>query len=132
VVRTPELHERIWPGTFVSDATLISLVKEIRRALDDRDVQAPIIRTAHGVGAGVSRRHARSVVDDSDALLEDVGSKNGTSLEEQPVTGPTALQDGDWVHIGPIAIMYRASATGISTETVSKRRPQSRGTTKAD
>jgi DNA-binding winged helix-turn-helix (wHTH) protein len=180
-VRKPELHERIWPGTFVSDATLVSLVKELRRALNDRDVHAPIIRTAHGVGyafavplerptpqrsdvsrwvavggrriplqhgensigrdptsmicldiAGVSRRHARIVVDDSDALLEDVGSKNGTSLEEQPVTGPTALQDGDWVHIGPIAIMYRASATGISTETVSKRRPQSRGTTKAD
>jgi len=178
VVSKPELHEHIWPGTFVSDATLVSLVKELRRALDDRDVHAPIIRTAHGVGyafavplerptpqrsdvsrwvvvggrriplqpgenlvgrdptsticldvAGVSRRHARIVVDDRDALLEDLGSKNGTSVEEQAVTRPTALRDGDRVHIGPIAIMYHASATGMSTETVSRRRPQPRGTT---
>ncbi len=50
VVRKDELHERLWPGTFVSDATLVGLVKEVRRALDDRDARAPIIRTAHGVG----------------------------------------------------------------------------------
>ena len=50
VVRKGELHERLWPGTFVSDATLVGLVKEIRRTLDDRDADAPLIRTAHGVG----------------------------------------------------------------------------------
>jgi DNA-binding winged helix-turn-helix (wHTH) protein len=37
VVRKSVLHERLWPGTFVSDATLVGLVKELRRALDDRD-----------------------------------------------------------------------------------------------
>jgi DNA-binding winged helix-turn-helix (wHTH) protein len=176
VVRKPELHERLWPGTFVSDATLVSLVKELRRALDDRDLRAPIIRTAHGVGyafavpierptaqpsgvsrwvvaagrriplqegenligrdprsticldvAGVSRRHARIVVADGDVLLEDLGSKNGTSVGEEPLSGPTALRDGDRVDIGPIVIIYHASATGISTETVSRRRPQPSG-----
>ena len=50
VVRKTELHERLWPGTFVSDATLVGLVKELRRALNDREASAPIIRTAHGVG----------------------------------------------------------------------------------
>jgi DNA-binding winged helix-turn-helix (wHTH) protein len=50
VVSKAEAHERLWPGTFVSDATLLSLVKELRRALGDRDESAPIIRTAHGVG----------------------------------------------------------------------------------
>ena len=49
-----ELHDRLWPGTFVSDATLVGLVKELRRALDDRDPRAPIIRTAHGVGYAIS------------------------------------------------------------------------------
>jgi hypothetical protein len=44
------LHQRLWPGTFVSDATLVGLVKEIRRELGDRDPGAPIIRTAHRVG----------------------------------------------------------------------------------
>ena len=54
VMPKSELHERLWPGTFVSDATLVGLVKELRRALDDRDPRAPIIRTAHGVGYAIS------------------------------------------------------------------------------
>jgi len=63
VVGKPELHERLWPGTFVSEATLVGLVKELRRVLEDRDREAPVIRTAHGVGyamAGtVTREQAR-------------------------------------------------------------------------
>jgi DNA-binding winged helix-turn-helix (wHTH) protein len=52
VVRKTELHERLWAGTFVSDATLVGLVKELRRALADRDSKSPVIRTAHRVGYG--------------------------------------------------------------------------------
>jgi len=55
VVPKGELHERLWPGTFVSDATLVGLVKELRKVLDDRDRSAPIIRTAHGVGYAIAR-----------------------------------------------------------------------------
>ena len=40
----------MWPTTFVSDATLVGLIKELRRALDDRDRAAPIIRTVQRVG----------------------------------------------------------------------------------
>jgi DNA-binding winged helix-turn-helix (wHTH) protein len=43
VVPKTELHKRLWPKTFVSDATLVGLIKELRRALDDRDREAPII-----------------------------------------------------------------------------------------
>jgi DNA-binding winged helix-turn-helix (wHTH) protein len=50
VIAKTELHERLWPGTFVSDATLAGLIKELRKALDDRDPSAPIIRTMHRVG----------------------------------------------------------------------------------
>ena len=50
VVGKSTLHERLWPGAFVSDATLVGLVKELRRALDDHDPAAPVIRTAHRVG----------------------------------------------------------------------------------
>ena len=64
VVRKTELHERLWPGTFVSDAALVALVKELRRALEDHDPRAPIIRTAHGVGyacaAPIDRGPARA------------------------------------------------------------------------
>lgn len=141
VVRKPELHERLWPGTFVSDATPVGLVKELRRALDDRDPAAPLVRTAHGVGdafaaslhrelsrapsaicldvAGVSRRHARIVVGTRGAVLEDLGSKNGTKVAETSVTGNVPLRDGDQIHVGPVLIIFHVSASGMSTETLS-------------
>ena len=50
VLRKEELHERLWPETFVSEATLVGLIKELRRALDDRDPTSRLIRTAFGVG----------------------------------------------------------------------------------
>lgn len=50
VVSKRDLHERLWPGTFISDATLAGLIKELRRALDDHTPDAQIIRTAHRVG----------------------------------------------------------------------------------
>ena len=50
VVRKTELHEQIWPGTFVSDATLVGVIKELRRAFGDRDRSAPLIRTSYGIG----------------------------------------------------------------------------------
>jgi DNA-binding winged helix-turn-helix (wHTH) protein len=50
VVTKAELHERLWPDSFVSDATLVGLVKEVRRVLQDSDAAAPIIRTVSRVG----------------------------------------------------------------------------------
>jgi DNA-binding winged helix-turn-helix (wHTH) protein len=50
VVPKGELHDRLWPRGVVSDASLIGLIKEVRRALDDDDSDAPIIRTVHRVG----------------------------------------------------------------------------------
>ena len=52
VVPKTELHDRLWPRAFVSDATLVGLVKEVRRALGpDGDT---LIRTAHRVGYAFS------------------------------------------------------------------------------
>ena len=45
-----ELHERLWPETFVSEATLSSLVAEVRDALGERARQAQFVRTLHGYG----------------------------------------------------------------------------------
>ena len=167
VVAKAEVHDRLWPGTFVSDATLVGLVKELRRVLDDRDRSAPIVRTAHGVGyalaaavdrgpgaatqawhwidvdgrrirlvdgenvigrdpasrvwldvASVSRRHARIVVRAGAALLEDLGSKNRTTIGEAVLSGQTGLHDGDRISIGPIRLVYHTSSSGMPTETV--------------
>ena len=49
VVSKRELQSRLWPEAPVSDATLVGLVKEVRRALATVDMQA-VIRTAHRVG----------------------------------------------------------------------------------
>lgn len=167
VMPKADVHERLWPGTFVSDATLTGLVKELRRALDDRDPAAPIVRTAHGVGyafaasidrapaaaaaqvwhwidvngrrirllegenvigrdpasriwldfASVSRRHARILVGDGTAVLEDLGSKNRTTLGETVLSGQADLRDGDLIAIGPIRLVYHASSSGLPTET---------------
>jgi DNA-binding winged helix-turn-helix (wHTH) protein len=166
VVRKSELHERLWPGTFVSDATLVGLIKELRRALDDRDPKAPVIRTAHRVGyafccdmhpdpprarrawhwlvlpsrrvvlhqgenvigrdpesdvclevPGVSRRHARILIDGADVRLEDLGSKNGTTVETAPARSSVPLRDGDRIAFGSVAGVYRTSSAGMSTET---------------
>jgi pSer/pThr/pTyr-binding forkhead associated (FHA) protein len=38
---------------------------------------------------GVSRRHARISVGVENTILEDLGSKNGTTLREALVTAPT-------------------------------------------
>ena len=55
VVSKDELHSRLWPAGCVSDAALVGLVKEIRRALDDHDRDSPVIRTVHRVGYAFCR-----------------------------------------------------------------------------
>lgn len=45
-----ELHESLWPATFVSDANLASLVAELREALGDNAREPRFIRTAHRFG----------------------------------------------------------------------------------
>ena len=50
VVSKDELHRRLWPDTFVTDATIAGVVKELRRALGSKHGGEPLVRTAHGVG----------------------------------------------------------------------------------
>jgi DNA-binding winged helix-turn-helix (wHTH) protein len=50
VVPKGDLHDRIWPGTYVVDANLSVLVGEIRRALADSAQTPRYIRTVHKVG----------------------------------------------------------------------------------
>lgn len=49
-----ELHERLWPSTFVSEATLASLVGDLREALSEPGRGARFIRTVHGFGYAFS------------------------------------------------------------------------------
>jgi len=154
-----ELFEKLWPATFVTEATLASLIRELRQALGDRPRAPRFVRTIHGygyafcgsvvgdgVGSGegeslvfrlqlgrrevslrqgenylgrtreavlwvasptVSRRHARVVLEGGRAVLEDLGSKNGTFLRGERLTAPAPLEDGDEFEIGSVSIRLR-------------------------
>ena len=180
VVNKDELHERLWPGTFISDATLTGLIKELRRVLDDRSRTEPIIRTAHRVGyafcpaiepaagretaprhwlvvrhrrvplrvgenligrdiasdvclddASVSRRHARLLIEDGIVRLEDLNSKNGTTVGGERLSGQIALHGDERLAFGTVAAVYR-SADSESTVTRSRRTLDAGGADRTD
>ena len=49
-VSKTELHEQLWPDTFVSDATVTSLVAEVRGALGEKAGRGRFVRTVHRFG----------------------------------------------------------------------------------
>ena len=49
-VSRAEILERVWPGVHVSDATLASTLRDLRRALGDDGRESRLIRTLRGVG----------------------------------------------------------------------------------
>ena len=164
-----DIRNHLWPGTFVSDSSLPSLVSEIRDAIGDHRRKPGLLRTLHGFGyafqaegrpasprtggadspcAGligttgeidlfpgenivgregqgvvlvksstVSRRHARIVINVNGAVVEDLGSKNGTYINDRPVTGPMPVANGDQVRIGSLLFTFRLSQAAESTET---------------
>jgi DNA-binding winged helix-turn-helix (wHTH) protein len=167
-----ELLRRLWPDTFVAEANVPVLIREIRTALGD-DAHAPrFVRTVHGYGyafsgavveepvqmpsgqpvgsscwllwetrriplavgenrvgrdpavavwfdlPGVSRQHAVIIINEGEATLSDLGSKNGTSLRGQRLTAPARLRDGDEIRFGTVRMVFKISAT-MTTETVS-------------
>jgi DNA-binding winged helix-turn-helix (wHTH) protein len=67
---------------------------------------------------GVSRRHARIVVEAGRATIEDLGSKNGTFVGGRRVVGPVPLADGDEIALGSAVLAARVSGPDRSTETV--------------
>jgi DNA-binding winged helix-turn-helix (wHTH) protein len=77
----------------------------------DEDVKARVD------APGVSRRHARIVVTDSQATLEDLGSKNGTYLRERRLEAPAPLKDGDTFRLGRQLLVFRSSRKTVPTVT---------------
>jgi DNA-binding winged helix-turn-helix (wHTH) protein len=59
-----ELHEAIWPATFVTDDSLARLITEIRAAIGDDAREARFVRTVYGYGYAFT---------DSAAAIRDAG-----------------------------------------------------------
>lgn len=160
-----EIHDRLWPATHVSEATLTSLVAELRSVLGENARSPQLVRTVHGFGYSfcgsaasaaasqakprrlvcrlilpdrevaleegenvvgrtqeaaawvdsprVSRRHARIVVALGRATIEDLGSKNGTLVRGQKISGTVKLADGDEIEIG-VTMVFRVFGSGTT------------------
>jgi DNA-binding winged helix-turn-helix (wHTH) protein len=63
----------------------------------------------------VSRRHARILVSDGRATLEDLGSRNGTFLRDLRIRGASDLADGDAIRIGRVRMVFKQLLPGDST-----------------
>ena len=66
-----ELHELLWPSTFVLETNLASLIAEIRRALGDTADAPRFVRTMHRFGYWFI-----GDVDEADASETPVGTVN--------------------------------------------------------
>jgi len=88
---------------------LLNGVNVIGRAAD-----APIRVEA----PGMSRYHARIRVENGQATLEDLDSKNGTHLNGRRLSSPEPLHDGNEIQIGGIALTFRIVSPGSPTDTV--------------
>ena len=89
---------------------------QLRLFLDEREIalregENVLGRVEEGVGGfespEVSRRHARILVADGKATLEDLESKNGTFLRGKRLTAPSTLSDGDEIRLGRVRMTFR-------------------------
>src|SRR5215470_8947499 len=87
-----------------------------RLVLEEREVQLPegeniLGRDPDGAlwidDSSVSRRHARILIRDGKATLEDLGSKNGTYVRGKRIGKKVVLADGDEILIGPATMVFR-------------------------
>ena len=100
----PGRHALFWAGSRLELAEGSNVV--------GREPPAAVV-VAH---PSVSREHARIDVAGDRAVLEDLGSKNGTQVNGIRVEAPTRLRDGDRLEVG-VAMTFRVLAAGDSTET---------------
>jgi DNA-binding winged helix-turn-helix (wHTH) protein len=168
-VAKADLMTHLWPDTFVSDATLASLVADVREAIGDTGREARVIRTLHRFGyafiadvelrvtedesrpvlgwllaeswrlplhggelvlgregdgvvplpsSSVSRRHAAIVMEGRAATITDLGSKNGTFVDDVRADSPIVLRDGARLRLGSVVVTFRAGNGASTTETI--------------
>lgn len=102
---TAARHSVVWAGSVVPLSEGVNVLGR------DRDVA---VLVGH---PSVSRRHAQVRVDGRSAVLEDLGSHNGTWVGSKRVDAPVPLFDGDQILLGTATLTYRGPAAGPSLAT---------------
>ena len=67
--------------------------------------------------ASVSRKHARLLIAEGEAVLEDLASKNGTYVNGRRVTTSVRVSNRDEIRIGSVRLKFRVLDVPPSTET---------------
>ncbi|HYN10330.1 MAG TPA: SpoIIE family protein phosphatase [Vicinamibacterales bacterium] len=89
----------------------------------DCELQAPEVIIGRATTAGVvvpdssmSRHHARLFQRDGRWWAEDLGTTNGTTLNDRPLVEATALDHGDRLRLGATVIRFDPDAGGATTD----------------
>ncbi|MES2504142.1 MAG: FHA domain-containing protein [Myxococcota bacterium] len=86
-------------------------------ALDPKKPELIIGRSAEADividSKNVSRKQAKIKQDVDGVWIEDLGSKNGTLLKDEPINAPTLLQDADEIRLGDLKLGFVDSNAAI-------------------
>jgi serine/threonine protein kinase len=119
------------PGERRRDPAELEALEEPRFRLLLSDREIPLRPGPNVVGRGrdagvrihhksMSRHHARILIRDGEATLEDLQSKNGTFLNGERIESPVRLEDGDTFRLGSVSITFRDRPETGSTDTQSQ------------
>lgn len=75
VIAKQELHEALWPDTFVAETSLARLISEVRKAIGDEAHHPRFVRTAHGYGYAFSGETIEEAAQDQAASGEPAVSR---------------------------------------------------------
>lgn len=64
---------------------------------------------------GLSRKHARFFMQGAKAMVEDLGSSNGTMVEGKKIAGPTAIREGFEILLASVRVEFRGAAAKQGT-----------------
>src|SRR3954468_17741923 len=85
--------------------------------------RAPTLPLHLDEDAQVSRRHARVTAQGGQAVVEDLGSTNGTYVNDQPIHAPRIVKPGDTIRIGLTVFELRSPAQVRERASAVQRRP---------
>jgi len=115
-------------GQTATAATDESVVEPSPFSLRWKSHEFPLVSGANVIGrspecqvripsTSISRQHSRIVVAGDRAVLEDLGSKNGTRVRGRRIAGPTLLADGEEILLGHEAVLLVAAPSTATTDT---------------